>query len=202
MNSKYISNAFKITFTLFLAVSFFLVQAQETNSELDEKKFLKPVNTGLELQWYPTGIIPSMETEWIINHRLSLSTRIGMNLADRKDFSEFHDHEEGSAFGGSLGFRYYLTPNTYNKWFLGLRTDLWDMTIDWENYGPPSTKGATDILILQPTLELGYLHQLGTSPWNIGAAMALGFEINIVTVGEEVAQGKVSLLSLNLNRIW
>jgi hypothetical protein len=177
-------------------------QAQVQTEQKSEESFAKgkAINTGFQIQWYPAGLIPSIESEWVLTNRLSLSTRLGMNLADRQDFSPFHDHEEGEAFGGSIGLRYYRNANSFKGWFIGLKTDLWDMTIDWGNTISQNTKGSTDILILQPTFELGYLHQIGNSKWNVGASLALGFEINIKTVGEEVAQGKVSLLGLGINR--
>jgi len=177
------------------------LHAQDTKKAgLGPYSFFSPTNVGLEFQWYPAGIIPGIEADWVLTKNLTLNTRIGMNIADRQDFSKFHDHEEGKAFGGSLGVRYYLSDLHYHRSFIGLRTDIWDMTIDWTNFGPPEQKGSTDILIVQPTIELGYLHTIGNSPWNVGVALALGFEINVKTEGEEVAQGRVSLLSLHFNR--
>lgn len=175
------------------------LQAQEIKPQVSFSTFT-PVNYGVEFQWYPAGIIPSIESDFMLNERFTLNARVGMNIADRQDFSPHNDHEEGTGFGGSLGVRYYHKPSTYRNFFLGLRADVWDMTIDWTNFGPPKETGSTDITILQPTLEVGYLYQIGNSLWNVGVDAALGFEINVKTEGNEVAQGRVSLLSLHINR--
>lgn len=158
------------------------------------------VNYGIEFQWYPAGIMPTIEADYAIGSHMTIMGRIGMNIADRQDFSPHHDHEEGNGPGGSLGVRYYLKPGEFGKFYAGLRSDIWSMTINWTNNGPPVEKGSSDILIVQPTLELGYLHRFGDSPWKAGLSLTNGFEINVKTEGEEVAQGLITLVGVRINR--
>ena len=167
----------------------------------DYKKF-QPINSGLEIQVYPAGIMPGIVSDWYLKDHFALNTRLGLNMANRHDWSGFHDSEKGTGYGGSIGLRYYVHPECDGLLF-GVRSDLWKMRINWEKHDvTPIEKGHTDILILQPTAEIGYLWRLKESKWNIGAILALGFEINIKTEGEEVGQGRVSLFGAMLTRTF
>lgn len=151
-----------------------------------------PAAVGVELQAYPAGLIPGLHVQTPLDELSSLTFRAAANLTDRQDFGEF-DNEEGDGFGGGIGYRRYLERGR-EGWLFGGRVDLWDLEIDWEDPGPVT--GTTDILVLQPTAEVGYGFRLGEDGWRIELTLGLGAEINIDTDGEDVGEGAILLLGI------
>lgn len=150
---------------------------------------------GVEAQAYPTGFIPGVRFSYGISDYSDLNFRLATNIADREDNGE-HDLEEGDGPGFSMGWRrYYQT--THLGWFWGLRADVWFLEIDWEDHVNRQAQGRTDITVFQPTAEAGYRFDLG-SGWTFTPALALGFEINVETDGEDVGEGAILLGGLSL----
>lgn len=146
---------------------------------------------GLQLQFYPAGIIPCLTFEHSFDSSQSILFRAGLNFADRKDFSPLNDSEKGIGFGGSIGYKRWLK---IGNGFIGtgINADLWKMQIDWKNYNVNNdldSFGSTDITILQPWLSAEYKRPFGNSPLSWQTGLGFGREINIVTKGREVAQG-------------
>lgn len=154
------------------------------------------INFGAEIQYYPAGWIYSGRADLYWKKHNNANFRIGYNAADRKDFSSFNDNEKGGGFGASIGYRYYLGKR--KGLFAGLRTDIWQLNIDWVDVDAFPSSGNTNITIFQPTLELGYQFILNKH-WIFAPTFTNGREINIVTKGEEVAQGWITLIGLNVN---
>jgi hypothetical protein len=146
---------------------------------------------GVEFQAYPAGIIPGITGEYQWSETSSLVFRVGANLADRQDFSGLNDDETGWGPGGTVGYRYQF-KNT--GWYLGARTDFWWMKIDWQDADEVPASGTTRIGVLQPTLEGGYCWN--RELWKFGVGTAQGFEINVISRGEDVGQGFISLIQL------
>ena len=111
---------------------------------------------GVETQAYPAGIIPGIRIDLGLTDYLNLTSRIGYNFADRRDWGK-HDNEEGGGPGFGLGIERtgFLTENLS----IHARTDLWFMDIDWRDpyTGPalcgalpcPDETGTSEITILQ-----------------------------------------------------
>lgn len=152
---------------------------------------------GPELQIYPTGIIPGLRAEWTAGEKSTVHIRIGANLIDHRDLG-VQDDETGSGYGFTLGYRRFFDTD-YNRWFLGIKSDLWRNTIDWKNAPdtPLETSGTSNITVLQPTLEGGYSFAL-SEKWSLAPSLAFGYEVNVLTDGEEVGQGPILLLGLHL----
>ncbi|WP_435624893.1 hypothetical protein [Flagellimonas sp.] len=180
--------AFLLSLFMCIAIS---ISAQKT--PLNEGTYL-----GVSVQAYPAGIIPTVNLETYLNEKSSLLFRLGGNFTDRQDFSDENLTEEGEGFGGSIGFRKHFPLKT-GKIVAGLITDLWSLEIDWtDDIGPNGSilSGTTDILVLQPYLEGGYFLPIKNSSSQIGLTLGFGREINIVTDGDEVAQGFIASIAL------
>ena len=54
--------------------------------------------------------------------------------------------------------------------------------------------GNTDITVLQPTVAAGYDFLLKGEKIKLGVFVAAGYEVNIVTSGEEVGEGGISII--------
>ncbi len=135
---------------------------------------------------------------------LTLTSRIGYNFTDRRDWGE-HENEEGGGPGFSLGIekRSFLASNLS----VNLRADLWFMDIDWRDPASgsalcgalpcPYETGTTEITVFQPTIGLGYQlpipGKLGIKP-----SLSFGYEINVETKGEDVGEGAILLLGLKV----
>ncbi len=179
-----------------LVFSFFLVGLAHFVSAQDAS-LTGGTHLGLSVQAYPAGVIPTVNLETYLNDTSSLLFRLGANFTDRQDFSDVNVTEEGSGFGGSLGFRKHFPLKT-GKIVAGILTDLWSLEIDWTDIGPADEpiSGTTDILVLQPYLEGGYFLPIKNSSSQIGLTLGFGREINIVTDGDEVAQDFIASIAL------
>ena len=157
-----------------------------------------PSALGIETQVYPAGVIPGLHAQWGLSPNSALTARAAFNFTDRRDFGEFDD-EEGGGVGGGVGYRRYLRDSR-EGWLWGGRIDVWALEIDWEDNGgtPEATSGTTDIVVLQPTAEVGYGMRLGDSKWRLEWTLGLGAEMNIDTDGEDVGEGAIALLGATL----
>ncbi len=157
-----------------------------------------------ETQAYPAGIIPGVRFEFNIGNNSDITSRIGYNFTDRKDFGK-NDNEEGGGAGFGIG---YLRTNFITQDISAhIRTDFWFMDIDWEQKGlivcdPEPCPGAvstgtTEIAVLQPTIGLEYNIPFSTNLF-LRPSLSFGYEINIRTKGREVGEGAILLIGLNL----
>ncbi|MFN0030621.1 MAG: hypothetical protein ACKVOR_00530 [Flavobacteriales bacterium] len=177
----------KLLSVLFLIIASF-ANAQDRTSN--------PLGFSIGAQLYPAGIIPHLQLLLPMRDHLALNFRFGYNSADRKDFSPHNEHEEGGGFGTTIGLRRYFTLRKGFA-FGGLNSDIWNLTINWsDTKAGEKTTGSTDILVLQPWLEAGYLLPISNSNFDIGTSLGFGREINLITIGDEVAQGWMGSLSL------
>lgn len=152
---------------------------------------------GVSFQFYPAGIIATLNAEHFISDNTSLVYRLGGNFANRKDFSNENDHETGSGFGGSLGFKKHF-PQKKGSLVAGFNLDVWNLWIDWENnIGLQNeTSGTTYTLVAQPWFEAGYLFNLKNTSSKLGLTAGFGREINAITNGKDVAQDWIASLSI------
>lgn len=151
----------------------------------------------IETDAYPAGIIPGIRFDYDLGTNSYLTSRIGYNFTDRKDYGE-NDNEEGGGLGFGLGYlrSNFLTENLA----VHVRTDLWFMDIDWQQKGliicdPFScpnavATGTTEITVLQPTIGIEY-HLPLASKLFLSPSLSFGYEINIRTEGREVGEGAI-----------
>jgi hypothetical protein len=159
---------------------------------------LPRLNLGAEFQWYPAGVMFGLRSDLYYNKHENINLRIGYNLTDRQDFSAFNDKETGGGFGFGIGYRYYFGKR--KGFFLGARADFWWLDIDWEDFNESlqiNEIGTTEIVVFQPTIEIGYQFVLDKH-WIIAPAFTNGREINLITNGEKVGQGWITLIGLNV----
>ena len=67
----------------------------------------KSLDVGLEVQVYPTGVIPGLHFEYGLSDKDGLLARVGYNIVDHRDLG-VQDDETGGGFGFSLGYRRYF----------------------------------------------------------------------------------------------
>jgi hypothetical protein len=185
---KICSNRFVVSIIL---SGFVLFSYSQTNTN-PEKTFF-----GVSSQFYPAGIIATINAEHFISENTSLVYRLGGNFVDRQDFSSENDNEKGAGFGGSFGFRKHF-PLKKGNIIAGLNIDAWNLWIDWKNDMGllNQTYGTTYTLVLQPWIEAGYFFYLKNTSSQLGVIAALGREINAITNGKDVAQDWIASLTI------
>ncbi len=156
-------------------------------------------DVGLEVQAYPTGVIPGIHLEWGVGSKNGVLARIGYNIVRHRDLG-VHEDERGGGFGFSLGYRRYFKENR-NGFFLGARTDLWFNDVAWRDDIdlPTEISGDTEVTVLQPTAEAGYVLNLNKG-WIFVPSIAFGAEININTEGAPVGEGAIVLLGFTFGK--
>jgi hypothetical protein len=147
----------------------------------------------LEIQAYPTGVIPGVRYEWQTTEWDVVFARLAYNFTERSDFGE-HDDESGGGPGLGFGWRHWK-DRMAEGWHYGARLDIWDLNIDWEDNGPPVRTGETDIIVVQPSLEAGY-SWLKPGGARLDVTAGLGGEFNVDTDGEDVGEGVIALIGL------
>ena len=147
---------------------------------------------GPEYNFYPAGHVFGIQAEYAPNARLAYNRTIRWN------FSGLNDDERGGGPGGSLGYRYYLTPECRGL-YLGARADMWFMQVRWQDSSETVTSGMTEINVFQPTFELGYLFHFKNG-WELGTAFTNGVELNVKMLGEPVGEGWITLWQIRLNK--
>lgn len=149
---------------------------------------------GFGVQIYPAGTIFNIKSAWAVSAKGELIGKLGYNIAQRENFGE-HDSEEGNGPGFTLAYKRYLNTG-FKGWYLEGRMGMWFLDIDWRDNNPAAS-GNTDISVLQPTLGIGYDFPLKNERIKLGLLVAFGYEVNVVTSGEKVGQGGISLLGLS-----
>lgn len=173
----------KILLSLFLITISSLLWAQEATKGLH--------SFGLESQMYPAGLMFNLKADWSLTEKGMLVAKAGYNLAERQDFGE-HDQEDGGGPGIALGYKRYLKEG-WQGFYAEARMSVWFLDIDWRD-NAPAASGNTDITVLQPTIAIGYDFLLKGEKIKLGLFVAAGFEVNVITSGQEVGQGGISIM--------
>jgi len=155
----------------------------------------RDVDMGIELQVYPTGIIPGISLEKKISTFDQWYIRLGANIFDHRGLG-VQEEEQGYGIGFSLGYKRSFSVDG-SKWKIGLKNDFWWNQVKWRK---PSvqTEGDTKITVIQPTLEIGYVINKGN--FRIVPSIAAGYEINVITEGEPTGEGAIILIGIALVR--
>ena len=152
---------------------------------------------GIELQVYPTGIIPGVHFETQVGELSTLSARLGLNLFDHRDLG-VHDDETGNGYGFTLGFHRYFKEG-YQGWKLGVKVDYWNNNVDWyDDDAGGRIEGMSEITVLQPTIEAGY--SIVKNSIFITPSLAFGMEWNVKTQGEPTGEGPILLLGISVGK--
>jgi len=174
-----------IIFIFFLFIYFFSFSQYESDIGY------RTTDVGAEFQWYPAGYIAGLHLGFNSKLHHSVQLRLGYNKANRKDDGE-KETEEGGGWGGGLGYRYYFKPFPH-KFFIGLRTDIWRLNIDWTE---GAQTGTTKTWTFQPLFETGYTFFINDQAF-LTASISNGTGINIKTDGEKVGQGFVTMAGIS-----
>ena len=178
----------RFTFTFIIVLCFVDSSYAQTEKSTVDKNF----DIGIELQAYPTGIIPGIRLEKYLNTHSSLNLRLGYQLIDHRDLG-VQENEEGSGYGASLAYRRFFKPS-HKGLSLALRTDLWFNKIDWTD---GLLEGTSNITVVQPTLMGEYAIHLSPTVV-ITPSLSFGYEWNVSTDGEPTGEGAIILLGFSL----
>lgn len=168
-------------------------KAESATVENSYKSFL----LGTEFQAYPAGQMYGLRGEYFINKKSEINFRVGYNAAFRQDFSGLNDNEQGGGWGFTPGYRYHFANGILRNFFVGARCDFWWLSIDWRDNDNIPINGNTKITVVQPTVDLGYNVRLNKG-LNATFSVAFGQEVNVVTKGDAVGQGGISLVGITL----
>lgn len=197
-------SSLRLALLLSLMACFSITYSQDSDQPGAEDFKHRFWQLGAEVQVYPTGVIPGLAVEFGIDPKWgknALNFRLGYNLFDHRDLG-VHDEEIGGGPGFSLGYRRYLSGE-YARWFLGVKSDVWFNSVDWKDDLEDGTTavGETDIIVLQPTAELGYTFFVGGSRGaglRISPSVAFGWEWNAQTEGQPTGEGAILLVGARL----
>ena len=163
---------------------------QSSQAQAPERNFLR----GLAVQAYPAGVILNGHFAYYYKPNQSVGVYLGYNLTNRRDWGE-HDNEEGGGVGAGVAWRYYFKEKWVSGFHAGIRTDMWFLTVDWEQ--DTGQQGETEISVLQPTAQVGYSFHPPNSRLSYELNASLGAEINVLTRGEAVGEGAIFLVGFS-----
>ncbi len=157
-------------------------------------------DTQFEFQAYPTGLISGLRFEGGKGRNTS-HLRLGFNWMRHGDNGK-HEDERGIGFGFTFGYKRYLLHDLKGL-FAGIRSDIWFNEMKWkDNIGlPDELSGTTELVVLQPTLEAGWLFELNPK-WVFAPSLAFGYEVNVDTDGSPTGEGPVMLLGVMVGYHW
>jgi len=161
------------------------------------------VSPGVSFQIYPAGQI--LQARAAVQHgpRSEIRLFIGYNRTRRQDFGRM-DRENGGGFGIGADAIAFFKPDSQSLFF-GAKLDVWYLNIDWRDVefacpicrGPDILRvGDTQILVLQPTVQLGYRLLPGGVSMALDLTISLGAEVNAYTHGERVGEGAILLAGI------
>ncbi|MEJ0103362.1 MAG: hypothetical protein WDO19_12750 [Bacteroidota bacterium] len=111
-------------------------------------------DVGAEAQWNSSGGYTGvMHVAFNGAVHSGFQVRAGYNFVDRKNWGDKHAVENGGGPGGGIGYRYYF-PFRPHQFFLGIRSDIWRLKIDWSD---ALVKGTAKTWTLHPAAEAGYM---------------------------------------------
>ena len=157
------------------------------------------IDLSFAFQAYPTGLISGLQIEKGFQDKNAIHFRFGYQFIRHGDLGVQED-ERGDGFGGSLGYKRYFKDD-FQGLFLAARSDLWWNTLDWTNDidQPNATHGTSKIVVLQPTLQTGYLIPFGKD-FFFTPTLSFGYEVNIQTKGADVGEGAIILLGFQIGK--
>ncbi len=159
----------------------------------------KPFDFGIEVQVYPTGVIPGLHLQKAISPYSAMNLRLGYQQINHRDLG-VHESEIGSGFGFTIGYRQYFREG-HDGFVLDARNDFWWNTLNWKDNidSFDELRGQSKIIVAQPTLKGGYSIVFGQKDdYVFTPTIAFGYEINVKTEGSPVGEGAILLLGIEL----
>jgi len=143
--------------------------------------------------------IPGFRIEKGFQEKNAIHLRLGYNWIRHRDLG-VHEDERGNGFGFTVGYKRYFKEN-YEGFFIGARSDFWFNELDWKDNIdlPTEISGTTNITVIQPTAEAGYLFLLNNN-WIFAPNIAFGYEVNVKTEGAPVGEGAILLLGFKIGK--
>lgn len=151
----------------------------------------RTTDIGGSFEWYPSGTVYGLHAAFNSRQHHSIHFKLGYNKTNRKDDGE-NDNEKGNGLGGTLGYRYYFKPFPH-KFFIGARSDIWRMSIDWTK---EMQSGTTNTWTVVPAFEIGYTFFINDQAF-LTPSISNGAEINLKTDGQKVGQGFITLIGIS-----
>ena len=111
--------------------------------------------------------------------------------------SALHAGEEGTGWGGFIGYRYYLSVMP-KRFFIGARAGLLSMNINWVT---TEGEGTSKLLVLQPGLETGYTFLINDL-FFITPHIIAGLQKKLSVKGEAVSFGNDFLPMAGISLGW
>ncbi len=168
-----------LSFSLFLIIGI-IAKSQESVG-------YTTTDIGGEFQWHsPGGYSGMLHVAFNGAIHSGFQVRAGYMIADRKDWGDLHNIEKGGGPGAGLGYRYYF-PYRPHQFFLGIRSDIWRLKIDWED---ALLKGTTKTWTIQPAAEAGYMILINDMAF-ITPAVSAGYFSNLSADGAAIGEGFV-----------
>lgn len=153
-------------------------------------------DVSVQLQVYPTGIIPGITIDRSISDKGRVALRLGYNSFDHRDLG-VQTTEVGGGPGFSIGYQHYF-KNDFRGLHLEFKNDFWFSNIDWTNVDT-MTEGETSITVLQPTASIGYTI-VTSSKIVIRPIIGFGWEWNVRTDGEPTGEGAIGLIGVSVGK--
>ena len=178
-----------VVFAFLLCVSFLGVMT--THAQAPDRQFMR----GLAVQAYPAGVILNGHFAYFYKPNKTIGIYVGYNLTNRRDWGE-HDDEQGGGAGAGIAWRHYFKEKDVSGFHAGIRTDIWFLTIDWEQ--DTGQQGETEVSVLQPTAQVGYSFFPPDRRLAFEVNASLGAEINVLTRGDDVGQGAIFLIGFSM----
>jgi len=164
---------------------------QSSKAQAPDRHFMR----GLAVQAYPAGVILNGHFAYFYKPNQTVGIYLGYNLTNRRDWGE-HDDERGGGAGAGVAWRYYFKEKDISGFHAGIRTDMWFLTIDWEE--DSGEEGETEISVLQPTAQVGYSFFPPDRRLAFEVNASLGAEINVLTRGQSVGEGAIFLVGFTM----
>jgi len=151
----------------------------------------KTIDVGVEYQYQPKSQVFALHLAYNFPVHHSFQARFGYTKTNWLDKGR-NDNEEGSGFGGSLGYRYYIMYEPHD-FFIGLRADIWQLKVFWQR---GTLSGTSKITALQPALEMGYMFLLNDQIF-ITPAVTCGSQKNVKVEGRVTGEGLMLLMGVS-----
>lgn len=152
---------------------------------------------GAGIQVHTYGFIPGFTWEHLFRNQHSLRVNAGLNITNRHSAGK-QQQEWGMGEMLGVGYRRFFNEAT-NGFFAGITVDGEHLRINW--IGGFGRRGWTDVVVVQPTAELGYRFMLDKR-WLLDIYTSHGAEINVATDGPEVGQGYIGMLGFRFNFLY
>jgi hypothetical protein len=172
--------------TVFLSLSFLLFLTSHS-----QEIGYSTTDVGGEIQGYSQGITGGLHVAYNATLHHSIQFRVGYNKINSK-LGNLHDSEQGGGPGMGLGYRYYFLLRPHGL-FLGVRSDIWRLSIDWKT---GVNSGTSKTWTLQPAFEMGYMFLVNDQVF-ITPSVSAGYISHLQTEGEKVGEGFIALAGLS-----